>query len=139
MEVLNTAVNQRPDGNLLVPDLMTVLPGKNLVNPPGTGLPGEERKNPFAALSAKPKGNASGKRPVNPFASFFSGPYGNDSTAPKPSFTFNFGIPKTQRILNHIFDFKEPVSFISIELACPPDVQKTGDLEVLISIMEAKS
>jgi hypothetical protein len=41
----------------------------------GTGLPGEERKNPFAALFAKPKGSVSGKRPVNPFASFFSGPH----------------------------------------------------------------
>jgi beta-galactosidase/beta-glucuronidase len=86
---------------------------KELGNAGGTGLPGEERPNPFAALFSKPgiKGGALSKRPANPFASFFSGPYGNDSTAPKPSLTFNFGKPKTQRIINQSFDFKEPVNY----------------------------
>jgi Glycosyl hydrolase 2 galactose-binding domain-like/Exo-beta-D-glucosaminidase Ig-fold domain/Glycosyl hydrolases family 2/F5/8 type C domain len=78
-------------------------------NTSGSGLPGEERPNPYAALMSNSKGK--GKRPVNPFASFFSGPYGNDSTAPKPSFSFNFGKPKTQRILNISFDLNEPVSY----------------------------
>ena len=91
----------------------------------GTGLPGAERMNPFAALFTKPKGGSTGKRPANPFASFFSGPYGNDSTAPKPSFTFNFGIPKTQRIINQSFIFTKPVSYhfyrINMSAKCAED------------------
>ena len=93
----------------------------------GNGLPGEERPNPFAALLAKPgpKGGAAGKRPANPFASFFSGPYGNDSTAPRPSFTFNFGKPKTQRIINQSFVFKNPVAYhfykVNMSAKCAED------------------
>ena len=89
----------------------------------GSGLPGEERQNPFAALFSKP--GPKGKRLVNPFASFFSGPYGNDSTAPKPSFTFKFGIPKTQRIINQSFDFKNPVAYhfyrVNMSAKCAED------------------
>jgi hypothetical protein len=89
----------------------------------GNGLPGEERPNPFAALFAKTRPD--GKRPANPFTSFFSGPYGNDSTAPRPSFTFNFGIPKTQRILNQSFILKNPASYrfyrISMSAKCAED------------------
>jgi hypothetical protein len=88
----------------------------------GTGLPGEERINPFAAMFAK---RSKGKPPVNPFANFFSGPYGNDSTAPKPSFSFRFGIPKTQRIINQSFEFKEPVAYhfyrIAMSAKCAED------------------
>ena len=89
----------------------------------GNGLPGEERPNPFAALFSKP--GPKGKSPANPFASFFSGPYGNDSTAPKPSFTFKFGIPKTQRVINQSFEFKEPVSYhfykVNMSAKCAED------------------
>jgi hypothetical protein len=93
----------------------------------GSGLPGEERPNPFAAFFTKPgtKGSTPGKRPANPFASFFSGPYGNDSTAPKPSFTFNFGIPKTQRIINQTFVFKNAVAYhiykVNMSARCAED------------------
>jgi beta-galactosidase/beta-glucuronidase len=89
----------------------------------GSGLPGEERPNQFALPLAKP--GLKGKRPANPFASFFSGPYGNDSTAPRPSFTFKFGIPKTQRIINQSFEFKEPVSYrfyrVNMSAKCAED------------------
>jgi hypothetical protein len=89
----------------------------------GNGLPGEERPNPFAALFSKP--GPKGKSPANPFASFFSGPYGNDSTTPKPSFTFKFGIPKTQRVINQSFEFKEPVSYhfykVNMSAKCAED------------------
>jgi beta-galactosidase/beta-glucuronidase len=93
----------------------------------GTGLPGEERPNPFAALFAKtgPKGGTGVKRPANPFASFFAGPYGSDSTAPRPSFSFNFGIPKTQRIINQSFEFKRPFTYhyyrITMSAKCAED------------------
>jgi hypothetical protein len=95
-------------------------------NKEGAGLPGEERVNPFAALLAKPAGKGSGtKRPPNPFASFFEGPYGSDSTSPKPSFSFNFGIPKNSRIINQSFDFKEPVRYrfyrVSMSARCAED------------------
>ena len=92
----------------------------------GAGLPGEERPNPFAALFAKPRTKGSGtKPPANPFASFFAGPYGSDSTAPRPSFSFNFGKPKIQRIINQSFEFKEPVSYhfyrVNMSARCAED------------------
>lgn len=71
-----------------------------------------QRSNPFAAMFANNRRKGTdAKRPANPFAGFFAGSYGNDSTFPKPSFTFNLGIPKTQRIINQSFDFREPVSY----------------------------
>jgi beta-galactosidase/beta-glucuronidase len=95
----------------------------------GTGLPGEERINAFASMFAK---RSKGKPPVNPFANFFAGPYGNDSTAPKPSFSFRFGIPKTQRIINQSFEFKEPVAYhfyrVAMSAKCAED-WRFGDLD----------
>ena len=89
----------------------------------GTGLPGLERPNPFARLLSNP--GPKGKRPANPAASFFSGPYGNDSTAPKPSFTFKFRIPKTQRIINQSFELKNPVAYhfyrVNMSAKCAED------------------
>ena len=79
----------------------------------GNGLPGEERPNRFAAISARPKG----KKTANPFTNFFAGPYGSDSTAPKPSSSFKFSVPKTQRIINQTFEFKQPVSYHFYRLA----------------------
>ena len=78
----------------------------------GSGLPGQERPNPFARfLPPLAKGSAN-KKPVNPFAGFMSGPYGNDSTAPRPSFTFNFRMPAKERLVNQSFDFKNPVKYL---------------------------
>jgi beta-galactosidase/beta-glucuronidase len=95
----------------------------------GNGLPGEERINPFAALLAK---SSKGKRPASPFANFFAGPYGSDSTAPKPSFSFRFGIPKTQRFINQSFEFKEPVTYhfyrVAMSAKCAED-WRLGDFD----------
>ncbi len=84
----------------------------------GVGLPGQERPNPFAAFMPPPA--QKGKRRPAPF-SFFAGPYGNDSTAPRPSFTFNFGMPKPQRIMNTTFELVKPVAYhiYRISLAAP--------------------
>ncbi|HZY24369.1 MAG TPA: discoidin domain-containing protein, partial [Bacteroidales bacterium] len=96
----------------------------------GNGLPGEERINPFAAMLAK---QSKGKRPANPFASFFAGPYGSDSTAPKPSFSFRFGKPKTQRLINQSFEFKEPVAYhlyrVTMSAKCAED-WRLGDFDL---------
>jgi len=100
---------------------------KELGKVEGNGLPGLERPNPFAALLAKqgPKGSASAKRPANPSSRFFAGPYGSDSTAPRPSFTFNFRTPKTQRIINQSFEIKEPVKYhfyrVNMSAKCAED------------------
>jgi Exo-beta-D-glucosaminidase Ig-fold domain/Glycosyl hydrolases family 2/F5/8 type C domain/Glycosyl hydrolases family 2, sugar binding domain len=79
----------------------------------GDGLPGIERPDPFAAFLARAnaarKGSAKQKS-SNPFAFFFS-PYGDDSTAPKPSFTFNFPKPAKQRVLDLEFKFQKPLSY----------------------------
>ncbi len=79
----------------------------------GSGLPGQERPNPFARFMAPPapaKGSAN-RKPANPFTSFMTGPYGNDSTAPRPSFTFNFRMPAKERLISQSFDFKKPVKY----------------------------
>lgn len=85
----------------------------------GTGLPGQEKSNPFAAMLAamQKQSKKSGKRPP----SMFGGPYGSDSTAPKPSFSFNFRPPEKERIINLEFDFGKPVKFhyYKIELSFP--------------------
>jgi hypothetical protein len=74
----------------------------------GNGFPGEERPNPFARFFTPPvsgKGSAN-KKPANPFAGFLSGPYGSDSTAPRPSFAFNFRMPEKERLINQSFELK---------------------------------
>lgn len=88
----------------------------------GNGLPGQERPNPFRMFAPPPaqKGSAGRRRP-NPFAGFMSGPYGNDSTAPKPSFSFNFRMPRPQRLINETFTFKKPVdyNFYKVSFSAP--------------------
>jgi beta-galactosidase/beta-glucuronidase len=89
----------------------------------GNSLPGEERPNPFARFFTPPasaKGSAN-KKPANPFAGFMSGPYGNDSTAPRPSFTFNFRMPAKERLINQSFELKKPVRyhFYKVSLSAP--------------------
>lgn len=66
----------------------------------GVGLPGQERPNPFAG---------------------FPGPPAADSTAPKPSFTFNFRMPRNERLINQAFEFNEPVvyHFYRVNLSAP--------------------
>jgi len=89
----------------------------------GKGLPGQERPNPWAAFMPPPapRGKGQAKRPPD-FFSFFMGPYGGDSTAPKPSFTFNFPMPAPQRIINPSFEFQKPVAYhiyrISLSAPC---------------------
>ncbi|MBE9511097.1 MAG: hypothetical protein IMY71_09480 [Bacteroidetes bacterium] len=100
----------------------------------GAGLPGQERPNPFAKMLAdlKSQGKDSTKRrPPNPFA-FFSGPAGADSTIPKPSFTFNFRIPRNIRLINQSFEFNEPVAyhFYRVNLSAPcAENWRFGDLD----------
>ena len=77
----------------------------------GTGFPGEARTDPFTAFmrASKPKGKSPGKQ-ANPFA-FLMSPYGTGQDAPKPSFSFNFTVPGPQRIIDPVFEFKNPVSY----------------------------
>jgi beta-galactosidase/beta-glucuronidase len=89
----------------------------------GNGLPGLVRPNPFARFFTPPvsgKGSAN-KKPANPFAGFMSGPYGNDSTAPRPSLTFNFRMPAKERLINQSFELKKPVRyhFYKVSLSAP--------------------
>jgi hypothetical protein len=86
----------------------------------GSGLPGEERPNPFAMFARPPrKPGKTRRRPSNPF---FMSPYGNDSTTPRPSFTFNFGPQPKQRLVNPVFTFKQPMAYhfyrISLSASC---------------------
>jgi hypothetical protein len=77
----------------------------------GTGLPGNEKPNPWAAFMTPPRpaGKGGAKRPA--FFSFFAGPYGNDSTAPRPSFNFKFRMPGPQRLVNPVFQFSKPAGY----------------------------
>jgi hypothetical protein len=77
----------------------------------GSGLPGQERPNPFARFFAGTGTQNARRRPANPFAGFFAGPYGSDSTAPRPSFTFNFRMPQKERIIAQSFEFDKPVAY----------------------------
>ena len=89
----------------------------------GNGFPGEERPNPFARFFTPPvsgKGSAN-KKPANPFAGFLSGPYGSDSTAPRPSFAFNFRMPEKERLINQSFELKNrgKYHFYKVTLSAP--------------------
>ncbi len=102
----------------------------------GSGLPGMERPNPYARMMAamNQKGKDGAKpRPVNPF---LTGPYGNDSTAPKPSFSFNFGIPRPQRIIQQAFEFPAPLSYkyyrIALSTPCA-ESWRFGDLDFFLA------
>ncbi len=76
----------------------------------GNGLPGTEKEDPFAKITkqASQKSGSSYRRSFNPFA---LSPYGPDSSAPRPSFSFNFTTPPPQRIINAAFSFKDPVAY----------------------------
>jgi hypothetical protein len=98
----------------------------------GFGLPGQERPNPFAMfLNAGPQRRGTARRrTANPFAGMF-GPV--DSTAPRPSFSFNFGMPEPTRLVNQSFGFKEPVAynFYRISLSAPCVKRWTfGDMDL---------
>ncbi len=88
----------------------------------GTGLPGREKPNPWAAFMDRPKktGREQAKRPSA--FSFFDGPYGSDSTAPKPSFNFKFSLPGPQRNLDQTFIFNKQAAWhiyrISLSAPC---------------------
>jgi hypothetical protein len=86
----------------------------------GSGLPGQERPDPFAMFrnSGTQRRGQGRRRPANPFAGLF-GP--QDPDAPRPSFTFNFRMPEPMRIVNQSFEFKEPVAynFYLISLSAP--------------------
>ena len=87
----------------------------------GSELPGVEKPNPFAArMKSEPKGKT-----TNPIANAGSPA---DSTAPKPSFTFNFQKPEDTRILKQSFEFKKPVAyrFYRVNLNVPS--AKTWDI-----------
>ena len=88
----------------------------------GYGLPGQERPNPFAAMfgggSDTTRRGQRRRRPANPFAGLF-GP--QDSTAPRPSFSFNFRMPELTRVANLSFEFGKPVAynFYKVSLSAP--------------------
>lgn len=89
----------------------------------GNGFPGQPRPNPWAAFVPPPskKGKAQAK-PAFDFSSFMRGPYGSGPDAPKPSFSFNFGAPAPERLVNSAFVFKQPVAWhfyrISMSASC---------------------
>jgi beta-galactosidase/beta-glucuronidase len=99
----------------------------------GKGLPGKERPDPFAAFmaAARPKGKGTAKPAPDAF-SFFMSPYGNSPDAPKPSFSFNFGIPRPQRLVNTAFELKKPVNYhyyrVSLAASCA-EKWTLGDLD----------
>ena len=99
----------------------------------GTGLPGKERPNPFAAFmkALKPQGKGNAKPGANPF-SFLMSPYGNGPDAPKPSFSFNFPVPRPQRLINSTFEFKTPVGYhyyrVNLSASCA-EKWTLGDLD----------
>ncbi|MDP4224068.1 MAG: discoidin domain-containing protein [Bacteroidota bacterium] len=95
----------------------------NLGKLKGSGLPGQERPNPFAAMfrTRRPGQRGPGRRLANPFA----GPGGADSTAPKPSFTFTFRMPEPQRIINTAFTFPGPVAYKSYRISFSSSCAKT--------------
>jgi hypothetical protein len=89
----------------------------------GIGMPGRERPNPFARMleEMERQGRESTRRRrPSPFSDFFGPPA--DSTAPRPSFTFNFRRPRNQRLINQSFEFKQPVAYhfyrISLSASC---------------------
>jgi hypothetical protein len=100
----------------------------------GSGLPGLERPNPFARMfgnTGSQRRDATRRRPANPFAGM-PGPPAADSTAPRPSFTFNFRMPRLQRLINQSFDFDKPVAyrFYRITLSAPcAETWSFGDLD----------
>lgn len=73
----------------------------------GSGLVGEERPNPFARFNAQQNDSTRRRRRVNPF---LQSPYGGPD-APRPSFTFNFGQPRPQRIINETYHLENPVQY----------------------------
>jgi hypothetical protein len=98
----------------------------------GSGLPGQGKPDPFAAMFAAMQANSRKgvKRPQNPFANFF-GPQG-DSTAPKPSFTFNFKPPEKERLINLAFAFQKPETwhYYRVALSSPAaKVWSFGDFD----------
>jgi hypothetical protein len=86
----------------------------------GSGLPGQEKINPFApkAEVKQLKKTKPEKKPASPAV---MGPYGNDSTAPKPSFTYDRGAPQPERSVIQDFNFTKPVSyrFYRVTLSAP--------------------
>ncbi len=98
----------------------------------GFGLPGQVRPDPFAMFgnTGPQRRGTARRRPANPFAVLF-GPV--DSTAPRPSFSFNFRMPGLTRLVNQSFVFKEPVAynFYRINLSAPCVKKWTfGDLDL---------
>ena len=117
---------------------------KDLGKVKGSGFPGQERPNPFARMlaNAGPQGKGTARRgTANPYANFFAGPYGSDSTAPKPSFSFNFGAPKKERLINQSFEFKEPVAYhfykVNLSAACAEN-WRFGDFDFFKSDTKLK-
>jgi len=100
----------------------------------GTGLPGQERPNPFARMftgTGQQRRDSARRRPANQFAGMM-GPPAADSTAPQPSFRFSFRMPRAQRLLNQSFEFSNPVSYryYRISMAAPcAETWTFGDLD----------
>ena len=88
----------------------------------GRGLPGFERPNRFARMMAdmgKKRKKGYAEPPSNPF---MQSPYGNGPDAPKPSFSFNFGMPKPTCNLDLNFDLDTEKAYrfyrVSIHTSC---------------------
>ncbi len=98
----------------------------------GSGLPGFERPNPFRMAPPPRRSGTAKRRQPNPFADFMRGPYGNDSTAPRPSFSFRFRMPRAQRQISQSFNFTTPVKYhhYRVSMSAPSAEQWTfGDFD----------
>jgi len=70
----------------------------------GAGLPGFGRPNQFSRLRAQTNGKEKKENAAPPRNPFLQSPYGDGPDAPRPSFSFNFGMPKPSRSLDLNFD-----------------------------------
>jgi hypothetical protein len=99
----------------------------------GNGFPGQDKNIPFQKIidNQKKADSEALKNPAKPSRPF-KGPYDEDSTAPKPSFSFNYQKGGPQNTINPEFEFSKPVAyhFYRVNLSSPSAIKWTiGDFE----------
>ena len=72
----------------------------------GSGLPGKEIPNPFAAFLKTAVTPGKKAKPASSVTTSEA-----DSTTPRPSFTFSFSKPVPQRIIDQVFVFKKQAAY----------------------------
>ena len=89
----------------------------------GSGLPGMERPGRFPGRTGNrqqqqvrpgapgQQNRPAGARGQQPVAPVMPGMQASPPGAPQPSFRFNFGMPRPQRIINQSFEFEKPLSY----------------------------